>query len=263
MKNQQQRIQDLRLKAKPINTLSGSYVDDAGNLQLNDLRLHVISDSERIVEGYLSVFNVKDYSGETIVKGAFSKSINDRGPNSASKYKILMLWQHDMSEPIGQFTELKEDDYGLYFKAVLDPIPTADRCLIQIKSGTINQFSIGYTYVWDKVKYDEASDSVMLLEVELFEGSAVTMGANPETYAMKCMENIVEAKKELDFETEDFISRMPKDKKLELRNLISKHISLAQVEPSKEIINSLKVKQADSAKGKFNISTILKAIENE
>lgn len=156
-----------------------------------------------------------------------------------------MLWQHITTEPIGQFLELKEDDYGLYFKAKLDPIPTADRCLIQIKSGTINQFSIGYKYVWDKVKYDEDLDAIMLLEVELFEGSAVTVGANLETYVLKSAENVVSAKEDLDYETEDFIKSLPRVKQLELRQLITKHITLATIEPNINKLNSLKEKQAE------------------
>lgn len=243
--NKHPKIQALRLKAQPINSLSGSYVDAEGNLQLIDLRLKVVDEGERILEGYLAVFGVKDMSGETCVKGCFAKSINERGPGSKSKYKVVMLWQHIMSEPIGQFLELKEDDYGLYFKAKLDPIPTADRCLIQVKSGTINQFSFGYDYVWDKVRYDEATDSIMLLEVELYEGSAVTIGCNMETYAIKSAEDIISAKEELDYETEDFIKALPRSKQLELRQLITKHISLAKIKPTKEKLKSLKKKQAD------------------
>lgn len=186
-------------------------------------------------------------SGETCVKGCFAKSINEWGPESKSKYKIVMLWQHIMSEPIGQFLELKEDNYGLYFKAKIDPIPTGDRCLIQVKSGTINQFSFGYEYVWDKVRYDEATDSIMLLEVVLFEGSAVTIGCNMETYAIKSAEDVITAKEELDYDTEDFIKALPRSKQLELRQLITKHISLAKIEPKKDKLKSLKEKQADES----------------
>lgn len=239
------KIQALRLKASPINVMSGSYIDADGNLQMVDLKLSIVSEQDRVVEGYLSVFGVRDMSGETCIKGCFAKSINERGPDSKSKYKIVMLWQHIMSEPIGQFLELKEDNYGLYFKAQLDNIPTADRCLTQIKSGTINQFSFGYEYVWDKVKYDEATDSIMLLEVELFEGSAVTIGCNMETYAIKSAEDRLNAKENLDYATEDFIKTLPRNKQLELRQLITNHISLAKIEPAKEKIKSLKKKQAD------------------
>lgn len=30
-----------------------------------------------------------------------------------------MLWQHQMDEPIGVYTEMKEDDVGLYVKGRL------------------------------------------------------------------------------------------------------------------------------------------------
>ena len=168
---------------------------------------------------------------EVTVKGCFAKSIKERGPASNARAKIAFLWMHNMEEPLGQFMELKEDDYGLYFKAKLDPIPEADRALIQIKSGTLNQFSIGYQYVWDKVKYDETTDSIMLLEVVLYEGSVVTIGCNTETYAIKSADDLLVAKENLDAETEMILKTLPRNKQLEIRQLLSKHISLASIQP--------------------------------
>jgi hypothetical protein len=129
---------------------------------------------------------------------------------------------------------LKEDDYGLYFEAVVDDpeeVPTAKRALHQINSGTINQFSAGFDYVWDKMEYDEATDSILLKEIDLYEGSAVTIGANMETYAIRSAQDLFQAKEYLHDETEDFIRTVPRKQQLELRQLIARHISLAKIEP--------------------------------
>ena len=55
----------------------------------------------RTISGYASVFGNKDKVGDILIKGCFSKSIQDRGPESAANDKIIMLWMHDMEEPIG------------------------------------------------------------------------------------------------------------------------------------------------------------------
>jgi len=225
------KVQQLQLKAKPIN-VSGSYVDEQGNLHLADFRIAILSEEDRTIKGYLAVFGNKDLDGEMFIRGAFAKSIKERGPESNAKAKIALLWQHEIDEPLGQFTKLTEDEYGLYFEAVLDPIPQADRALIQIKSGTLNQFSVGFKYMWDKVEYDQNLDVFVIKEVVLYEGSIVTIGANPETYVVKAMKDLVGAKEALDAETETILQSLPKNKQLEFRQLLSKHISIAQLQAS-------------------------------
>jgi HK97 family phage prohead protease len=230
------KIAALKLKAKAIN--SPSYVDANGELHLVDsegnpvdFRIKVLSKEDRTIEGYLAVFNVIDLCREVVVKGTFAKSIKERGPKSSAKNKIIMLWQHDMHEPIGSFVELKEDDYGLYFKAILDNVPRGLQALEQIASGTLNQFSFGYKYIWDKMKYDETIDAVVLLEVVMYEGSVVSFGCNPETYAIKSLEEFEEAKFKHDEEVETFLKTLPENLRNNFRQLISKQADLSTLAP--------------------------------
>lgn len=224
------KIKALKQRSAPV-TYSTLAVRADGTLTDNKFSIE-----ERTVKGYLIVWGVRDSYGTMFLKGCCAKSINDRGPESNSKYKITFLWQHRQDEPIGQFTVLKEDDYGLYFEAVVDDpndVPTAKRALSQINSGTINQFSAGFDYVWDdgKMVYDENTDSILLKEIDLYEGSAVTIGANMETYAIRSAQDLSQAKEDLHDETEDFIRTVPRKQQLELRQLIARHISLAKIEP--------------------------------
>ena len=195
-----------------------------------------VSEDGRRVSGYLAVFGVKDSDDDILIKGCFAKSITDRGPDSKTNRKIAFLWQHNMKEPLGRIVELKEDDYGLYFEAEIDDFELGNRALAQLKSGTLNQFSIGYQYVWDKVEYDENLDAFIIKEVILFEGSVVTMGANEWTYfgGMKA-EAIEDRRLELVKETESFIKSLPADEQYNARQIISKHIALATVQPGKPL----------------------------
>jgi uncharacterized protein len=202
---------------------------------LPEQKYSVLEDS-RTVSGYLSIFNVVDSDGDLIVKGAFAKSISERGPDSSTNRKIAFLWQHDMTQPLGKMTVLKEDNTGLYFEAKLDDIPEADRALKQLLSGTINQFSIGYSYVWDKMEYDEALDAFVCKEINLFEGSVVTLGANEYTFFDGMKSNqMKDAKTKLLRETETFIKGLPAEQQYACRQLIMKNVQMALVARRKEI----------------------------
>jgi phage head maturation protease len=52
-----------------------------------------IDASKGIVTGYFAAFNNKDSDGDIIVKGAFAKTIKERGPQS-SKPRIKHLLDH-------------------------------------------------------------------------------------------------------------------------------------------------------------------------
>jgi hypothetical protein len=82
------------------------------------------------------------------------------------------------------------------------------------------------------MRYDDTTDSIVLLEVILYEGSVVTFGCNEETYAIKSAEDFAKKKEELDFLTEDLLKELPRTKQYEFRQLISKHISLAKAQPA-------------------------------
>ena len=218
-----QKIKELQQRANPIN-YTGMEVDADGKL--------MASDEDRTIKGYLIVWGVRDTYGTIFLKGCCSKSIQERGPESNSKYKITGLWQHDQKDPIGQFTVLKEDNYGLYFELLTDAgVPSAERAVIQVRSGTINQFSAGFNYIWDKVEYDEETDSLLLKEVMLMEGSAVTMGSNHETYAIRTKEDFDIQNDYLRSETEQFIRSLAPNKQLEARQLFTRTTSLAQAKP--------------------------------
>lgn len=220
------KVRQLQLRAVPAPT--SRYTDKNGEA----IDFKIKANDDNTIEGYLAVFGRKDDYGTVPMRGCFAKSIQERGPKSNSKYKIVFLWQHDMSDPIGQIIELEEDDYGLRFKAALDlGVPSADRCLIQVRSGTVNQFSYGFDYVWDKMVYDETMDAVLMYEIALWEGSAVTIGAEIETYAIRSTEDFNQKVLELQDEVESIVKALPRKNQLEVRQLLTKHITLYTNKP--------------------------------
>jgi len=210
---------------------AGTYITSSFLHLGRTVDYRITADEDRTVRGYLAVFNEKDDRGTAPIKGAFAKSLKERGPKSLAKQKILFLWFHDMENPIGQFTELEEDDYGLRFVAVVDEIPEGDRALTQIRSGTLNQFSYGFLYIWDKMEYDEETDTIYMMEVDLWEGSVVSYGAQKETFAIRSKEQLQSQLADVNADLEHFVRQMPRTKQMELRQLLTRYKSLNEIKP--------------------------------
>lgn len=222
------KIIELKKRSAPIN-YSNVSVNDKGQLSEDTFQSDL---DNRIINGYVIVWGVKNLYGEKVLKGACSKSIQERGPNSSSKYKITFLWQHDQCDPLSLFAELEEDDYGLRFKTLpLDDVSNADRAIKQIRSGTINQFSAGFNYMWDKMEYDPTDDSIVLKEMELMEISVVTRGVDQETFALRSFKDFDNEILCMKDDIEDFIKTVPRKQQLELRHLFARQQSLLKIEP--------------------------------
>lgn len=126
----------------------------------------------RRVSGYLSAFDNKDSDGDVIVKGAYTKSLNER------KGEIFFLNQHNWSQPHGKFDELKEDSTGLYFVSnpMIDTTYSMDTLKLY-EAGIIKEHSVGFITMKDEIK----TDARYIKEIKLYEGSNVTLGANNQT----------------------------------------------------------------------------------
>lgn len=194
-----------------------------------DSAVSVDEESNKIF-GYLAGFGNVDSDGDLIIKGAFSKSIDERGPESSTARKIAFLYMHDMKIPVGKFTKLQEKDQGLYYEANLDLVPfVTDTVKPQLKSGTLNQHSIGFNYVYDKMQYDEEKDCFVCKEIDLFEGSIVTLGANENTPfgGFKSYFDKSEHYNELAFKANRLLQKMGNpESEFELRSIIQSYQSL-------------------------------------
>lgn len=205
----------------------------------------------RIISGYAAIFGNKDKAGDILLRGCFSKSIRERGPESGANDKIIFLWMHDMSEPIGLPTILREDEKGLYFEARIDEIELGNRAITQLESGTLNQFSIGYEYVWENCEWDYEKEALIVREVKLYEISVVSIGCNGETeyLGLKSIEDCEKAYKELDEEVSLLCKNMSLSKQCKLQKIIAKAMSLASFRPENATNTPPLGTEADNEKG--------------
>lgn len=129
--------------------------------------------AEGVIEGYGSVFGNVDSYGDIVVNGAFDRTLKDA--DSAGRMPA-MLWQHNPDEPIGVWTEMRQDKRGLVVKGQLAQTQRGREALELIKMGALSGLSIGYSTV--KSSFDEQSGVRSLLELDLWEVSPVTFPAN-------------------------------------------------------------------------------------
>jgi HK97 family phage prohead protease len=150
-----------------------------------------------IVEGYFALFNNKDLDGDIIERGAFAKTLAERGP--AGKQLIKYLLDHDTKKAVAKITELYEDEKGLKYVAKIGTHTAGKDFQEMIESDLINQHSFGYKTI--KEQYDSLSKANRLKELMMSEGSALQfLGANPETtiISLKNFEDAIETFNKLD-----------------------------------------------------------------
>ena len=126
------------------------------------------------VEGYGSVFGVRDNYDDVISKGAFVQSLKD---HKAAGTMPAMLWQHDADKPIGIWTEMVEDEKGLRIKGQLamETVKGKEAHAL-LKMGALNGLSIGFmSKEW---AYDRETEVRTLTAIDLWEVSLVTFPAN-------------------------------------------------------------------------------------
>ena len=139
-----------------------------------------------VIEGYGAVFGNIDSYGDAIAKGAFKETLRD---HKKAKTMPALLQQHggwgigsDDLMPIGVWTEMAEDDHGLFVRGqlALDTQRGKDAyALLKMKPRpALNGLSIGFVAKsWDNGTKPEEPRRT-LKKVELWEVSLVTFPAN-------------------------------------------------------------------------------------
>lgn len=132
-------------------------------IQLSDVKVKFGDDMNRTFEGYASVFNGVDSYGDQIVPGAYADTLKIR------ERPIRMRWNH-FGPVIGKWTEVYEDDVGLYVKGSLTPgHSVADDVYSSMRHGAVDGMSIGY-----RVRKESRNGAIRRLEqIELVEISVV------------------------------------------------------------------------------------------
>jgi HK97 family phage prohead protease len=125
-------------------------------------------------EGYASVFDIIDQGHDIIIRGAFLRSLKERGAQA-----IRFLWQHDPSEPIGRIEEVREDQRGLYVRGrLLLDVARAREAHALMVAGALDGLSIGFHTV--TADLDDFTGVRRLMDVDLWEISLVTFPMQTE-----------------------------------------------------------------------------------
>jgi HK97 family phage prohead protease len=122
-----------------------------------------------MIEGYASLFGMRDQGGDVVQPGAYAASLKRL---AAVGRGVKMLWQHDPTQPIGVWEEVREDKVGLWVKGrVLTDVEKGREAVALMAAGAIDGLSIGYRTVRSE---RDGKGQRLLQEIDLWEVSLVT-----------------------------------------------------------------------------------------
>jgi hypothetical protein len=133
-------------------------------------------DEEGHFSGYGSVFDVVDFGGDRVLKGAFADTLKAW---SAKGRLPGMFWHHKRDRPVGRWTSMREDDHGLFVdgKLAIKTIDGAD-AYEHFRAGTVEGLSIGYDIPEGGASWNRDTKSLDLKTLDLWEVSPVSMPMN-------------------------------------------------------------------------------------
>jgi uncharacterized protein len=138
-----------------------------------NLNLELKKIGEREFEGHGSVFGNVDLGSDVILPGAFKRSLAQHKKDGTMP---LLFWMHRPDQVPGVWTEMREDDKGLYVRGELVDTQLGNEMRTLLQKKAVRGLSIGF-----RTKEAEyAEDGVRLIkEVDLWEVSLVSLAMNP------------------------------------------------------------------------------------
>lgn len=142
------------------------------------------------VDGYAAKFNVvsDDLGGfrEVIRPGAFSRAI-------AEKQDVVFLWMHDRTTVMARTSSgtltISEDGIGLRFEARLADTGAGRDLATLIERGDVSSMSFAFRARKDEWDFKAPVALRTLIDVDMYDVSAVDVGAYPQTeLALRSME---------------------------------------------------------------------------
>ena len=156
MTNNEQRVYSIELQAR---------TDGDGRTIYG---MAVPYDKEQTIDGNTT---------EVFRKGAFADVIK-------AAHRVKLLRNHDIKNPIGRATLLRETDDGLYAEFKISKTREGDEALELVKDGALDQLSVGFMPIKNKKRPDGVLER---LKAHLAEVSLVTFGAYGEMAAVTGM----------------------------------------------------------------------------
>lgn len=162
-------------------------------MDLNSIQLKMDSDNTRTFSGYLSVFGGIDSYGDTVLPGAFKKSL---ARLKKEKRHLPILEQHGHSSsgytPIGVWTELKEDSIGLKATGRLYSTSRGEDFYKILKESPVGAIGLSIGYYRDKFKPNvvgnKSTGGYLLEELDLYEGTVTAFPADGNALILEVKE---------------------------------------------------------------------------
>jgi HK97 family phage prohead protease len=157
-------------------------IDVKSNVQRDESGLEFFS-----FEGFASAFDVVDIGGDRVKRGAFVKTVEQKGPRIVEgrlRSDIKILYQHNPSTPLGLPEMMKEEDTGLFVRGRIFMSSLGRDVMVALQSKTVDKLSIGYKPILHEIvtigKDDWGVEKIVrdLIECDLFEFSPVTFPMN-------------------------------------------------------------------------------------
>ena len=128
---------------------------------------------DREFEGHGSVFKNVDLGGDIVMPGAFKRSLAQHKRDGTLP---LMFWMHDPAQVPGKWTDMGEDEKGLYVKGVFADTQLGNEVRTLTGMKAVRGLSIGY--VTKDQDFDDDGNR-LIKEAELWEVSVVSLAMNP------------------------------------------------------------------------------------
>lgn len=155
-----------------------------------------IDTSNRKVKVAISMMGNEDRDGDIIDFGAYDKTIKAKGPNGSKE--IWHLTDHGWriaDSALSKYEELYvKDNLLIGVAGYRDSFLWRDVAWPLYEAGDINQHSVGFRTVRKEVA--ETDGPTIIKEIELWEGSAVLWGANPNTDIQELVKSHFQNKQE-------------------------------------------------------------------
>lgn len=130
----------------------------------------------RTVAGYGAVFGNVDSYGDVIAPGAFEKSL--AAHKAAGTMPVMLLSHNPDALPVGIWTSMSEDGYGLKVEGQLLDTTAGMDTYKALKAGAINGLSIGFRTIEYALRSAPEDPKRTLKTLDLMEVSIVGFPAN-------------------------------------------------------------------------------------
>ena len=223
--------------------------------KIYDLKALDVDTSKRVVKVAFAELETKDRDGDVFEPTAFDKTIKEKGPNGSNEIWHLLNHTAKMESALGKFQKVyREGKYIVGENSYRDMWLWKEVAWPLYENGDITQHSVGFNVI----KQTKGENVNIINEVQLWEGSAVLWGANPNTPTLSVAKNLFKEKAESAADYMAFVLKNLQAGKysgeneslliLELKELsalfLPKEIPQEQQEPNESSLELQKLKQA-------------------